>query len=349
MGVSQLTTRLHPDEAILSWQSKLKMHAPNICKELEHHSLPINMLNVCTLAGTGQNHLTQRLLTTNVTSWIRKEYCTNCGIQNCCMGKLGYHYTVKRNTNQTVARQGLSRMLRSLLSTGLMKYKLFWLYFLIPQSISNWYFQLTLNWCTQHHSGAKVCKHFCFKCWKTHKGSMAVLTHAGQTLGEDATWNLRRKEPQTCGSWWRPQQSLSCFPEPGVWRKRGRLLEMKTRTQRVVTWPWPDGRLLCYGSWLLSHLYTSSFHSLATVSEDPDKSHSSQEELRGWLLLPATFPGALVCVHKHLWQEIKVFTMTVSQLSITGLYGVTAQPLLLQSVGTQFLEHHQQRTDRKLK
>lgn len=39
--------------------------------------------------------------------------------------------------------------------------------------------------------------------------------HAGHTLGDDAAWNLRRKEPQTCGLWWRPQQSLFRFPEPG--------------------------------------------------------------------------------------------------------------------------------------
>lgn len=38
MGVSQLTTRLHADEATLSWQSKPKMHAANIGKQLEHHS-----------------------------------------------------------------------------------------------------------------------------------------------------------------------------------------------------------------------------------------------------------------------------------------------------------------------
>lgn len=147
------------------------------------------------------------------------------------------------------------------------------------------------------------------------------------------------------------KKASQAFLKLAVWQKRGRLLEMKTRTQRLVTWPWPDGRLLCYRSWLLSCLYASCFHSLATVSEDSaeHKSHNSQEELRGWLLLPATLPGALVCVPKHLWQEIKVFTLIVSQLSITGLYGVTVQPLLLQSVGSQFLGHHQQRTDRKLK
>lgn len=101
------------------------MHAPNIRKQPEHHSLPINTLKVSTLASIGQNHLTQRLLTTNVKSWIRRGYCTKWGIQNCSMGKLGYHYTVERNTNQTIARQELSRMLRSRLSTGLMKYELF--------------------------------------------------------------------------------------------------------------------------------------------------------------------------------------------------------------------------------
>ena len=186
MGVSQLTTRLHPEEAIFSWQSKLKMHAPNIRKQPEHHCLPINMLKVSTLASIWQNHLTQRLLITQVKSWIRRGYYTKCRIQSCSMGKLGCHYTVERNiyiyyTNQTIARQKLSRVLRSRLSTVLMKYELFMVIFpntSIMSDISSWHQTDGPN-ITQ---GQRCVSTPCFKCWKTHDGSVAVLMHAGHTL-----------------------------------------------------------------------------------------------------------------------------------------------------------------------
>lgn len=189
----------------------------------------------------------------------------------------------------------------------------FWLYFLIPQSCLIFPVDIKLMDPTSlrgkgvyalpvSNAGKRMMAPWQCWCMQGIRWGMTPLE----------TWEEKNRRPVAHDEG--HSKAYSAFLNLAVWWKKGRLLEMKTRTQRTVTWPWADGRLLGYGSWLLSHLYTSRFHSLATLSEDPagHKSHGSQEELRGWWLLPARLPGALVCVHKHPWQEIKVFTMIVS-------------------------------------
>lgn len=149
--------------------------------------------------------------------------------------------------------------------------------------------------------------------------SMALLSHTLPMLAARPAWSWEEKT-QMSGSWWRPQHSPSGFPETGLvmeegpdcWRWR-QTLSMWSRSQ--------DSPLLqiLTAEPSLSNMLSFLSNSIWRPSPAPKPQVSRGIKRGGCFFLPE--PGSTCACHKHLWHEIRDFTMIVSQTDITGLHG----------------------------